>query len=72
MKNAYDKAVAERQVKNSKAVQLDAFIAYIQKSETVITEWSSDIWNVLVESGTVHRDGSITFKFKNGKSITVQ
>lgn len=72
VKKAYDKAVAERHVKNSKAVQLDAFIAYIQKSETVITEWSSDIWNVLVESGTVHRDGSITFKFKNGKSITVQ
>lgn len=72
VKVSYDKTVAERQVKLAKATQLDAFIAYIQKSETVITEWSSDIWNVLVESGTVHRDGSITFKFKNGKQIRVQ
>lgn len=72
VKNAYDKAVEERKVKNSKVVQLDAFIAYIQKSETAITEWSSDLWNVLVESGKVHRDGSVTFKFKNGKQITVQ
>ena len=72
VKNAYDKAVADRQVKISKGLKLDSFIAFIEKSETVITEWSSDIWNVLVESGTVHRDGSVTFKFKNGKQITVQ
>ncbi len=72
LKEIYDKVFAERQVKLAKATQLDAFMSYIQKGETVITEWSSDIWNVLVESGTVHRDGSITFKFKNGKQVTVQ
>lgn len=72
VKATYDKAVEERQLKVSKGLKLDAFIAFVKKSETVITEWSSDIWNVLVESGTVHRDGSVTFKFKNGKQIRVE
>lgn len=70
-KAAYDKVVEERKVKLSKAQQLDAFLYYIKNNEAVITEWSSDIWNVLVESGTVCRDGSIIFKFKNGKQIRV-
>lgn len=72
VKEEYDKMVAERRVKLAKAKQLDAFLFYIKQGETVITEWSSDIWNVLVESGTVHRDGSVTFKFKNGKQVRVE
>lgn len=72
IKLAYDKAVADRQVKLTQALRLDAFVSFIDKGETVITEWSSDIWNVLVESGTVHRDGSVTFKFKNGKQVRIQ
>jgi len=72
VKDVYDKTFAERQVKLAKATQLDAFMFYIQKGETVITEWSSDLWNVLVEIGKVHRDGSVTFKFKNGKQIRAQ
>ena len=63
VKVTYDKTVAERQAKLAKATRLDAFLSFIRKEETVITEWSSDIWNVLVESGTVHRNGSVTFKF---------
>lgn len=71
-KAAYDKAVQAKQLKVSKGHQLDAFIGCIEKSETAITEWSSDIWNVLVESGTVCRDGSVIFKFKNGQQVTVK
>jgi len=55
----------------TKALQIDAFIACLNKRADTLTIWDDDIWNVLVESGTVHRDGSITFKFKNGKKITV-
>lgn len=50
---------------------IDSFIANLKNSADSLPEWSDDVWNVLVESATVHCDGSITFKFKNGKEITV-
>ncbi len=42
------------------------------KSEDKITEWNDSIWMLLVDSATVHRDSSITFKFTNGNEITKQ
>lgn len=70
-KAAYDKATETKNYKRTKALQIDAFIANLKNSADSLPEWSDDIWNVLVESATVHRDGTITFKFKNGKEITV-
>lgn len=70
-KAAYDKALADKMQKRAQALKIDSFIAALKNTETVLTEWNADIWNVLVESGLVHRDGTITFKFKNGKDIMV-
>jgi len=70
-KSAYDKATEAKNYKGAKALQIEAFIASLKKTSDTLLEWDDDIWNILVESGTVHRDGSITFKFKNGKEITV-
>lgn len=70
-KAAYDKAVERKSEKQTKALQLEAFIGSIEFCADTLLEWNEDIWNLLVESGTVHKDGSITFKFKNGTEITV-
>jgi len=70
-KAAYDKATETKNYKKAKALQIDAFIASLKKTSDTLLEWDDDIWNVLVESGTVYRDGSITFKFKNGTELTV-
>ena len=68
---AYNKVIETRNYRQAQALQLDAFISVIKKADIILSEWSMDIWNVLVESGTVHRNLTITFKFKNGKKITV-
>ena len=49
---------------------MKAFIKNLSKSEDKITEWNDSIWMLLVDSATVHRDSSITFKFTNGNEIT--
>lgn len=68
---AYDKMIETKNYKRAQALQLDAFISEIKKADTVLSEWNMDIWNILIESGTVHRNSTITFKFKNGKHVTV-
>ena len=35
--------------------------------ESVLDEWNEELWMIMVEKATVHRDKSITFKFYNGK-----
>ena len=71
VKAAYDKASEVRAYKNSQALKMAVFIAKIENVERTISTWDSDIWNVLVESGVVHRDGTITFKFKSGREARV-
>lgn len=60
----------QRNDKLSQAYKMKAFIKNLSKSEDKITEWNDSIWMLLVDSATVHRDSSITFKFTNGNEIT--
>ena len=74
----YEKAVeklkvaqAERESKLERERELRIFISVLKEQPLVLEKWSDDLWVSLVESGTVHKDGSITFLFKNGASIHV-
>ena len=78
LEKRYDKAVgklktaqAERDSKLERERELRVFIAMIKEKPLILEEWSDDIWISLIESATVHKDGSITFLFKNGASIHV-
>ena len=64
-------AEEERNSKLERERELRVFIAMIKEKPMLLEEWSDDLWISLIESGTVHRDGSITFLFKNGDSIHV-
>lgn len=55
-----------------KAIQdwiLNAFIASLEDKETVIDEFSTDLWNLMIQDALVNEDGSIAFIFKNGAKI---
>ena len=56
----------ERDYKKGQTIRLNAFIEKIKATSECITEWDQEIWNFMLESAIVNRDGSITFKFKNG------
>jgi len=47
------------------------YIRTLKKQPVVLREWSDTIWTVMVEKAIVHRDGAITFVFKNGTEVKV-
>lgn len=70
-KTKLNKAVLEKSRKESQLLRLDCFLAHLKDCPYIIEEWNEELWNVLLESATVQRDKSITFKFKNGKEINI-
>ena len=68
----HDKLEAEVARRKNKARQIAAFIDQLEKAPASLEEWDSQVWSLLLEKGTVNRDGSITFEFRNGKEINVE
>ena len=74
----YEKAVAkcealttERNRQMERDKELHLFIEALLKQPLVLDTWDERLWITLVEKGTVHTDGSITFEFKNGTIIAI-
>ena len=63
-------AQKEKSYKQGQSIRIDAFIERLSKTNEFLIEWDQEIWNFMLETATVNRDESITFKFKNGTEIT--
>ena len=48
-----------------------AYLEAMKQADDYIEEWSEDAWILMVETATVNRNKTITFKFVNGKEIQV-
>lgn len=72
VKNQVDELQQKRAYKLGQAEQLKTFLAQLKKAKTTLQEWDDEVWMTLVESGTVHKDKSITFKYYNGNEVTVR
>lgn len=59
----------EKSYKKAKSKALNSLIAKMEELDSSLLEWSDDIWMLFVDYGIVHKDGMITFKFKNGLEI---
>ena len=59
----------EKQSKLDRIEILNAFIASLEDKETVIDEFSTDLWNLMIQDALVNEDGTIKFVFKNGTEI---
>ena len=46
-------------------------LSFMKQADDYIGEWSEEAWILMVETATVNRDKTITFKFVNGKEIQV-
>lgn len=51
---------------------MNSFLNNLLKSKDKLSTWNDRVWMVMVESGIIHRDGSIMFKFYNGKDIKIE
>ena len=60
----------EKQSKLDRIEILNAFIASLEDKEAVIDEFSTDLWNLMIQDALVNEDGTIKFVFKNGIEIT--
>lgn len=56
----------------NKATRMKAFLVNLGNSLDHLDDWNNHIWMTLVESGTVHRSGSVTFKLNNGHQFNVR
>ena len=70
-KSKLDRVLIEKSRKESQLLRLDCSISRLKDSPYIIEEWNEELWNVLLESATVQRNKSITFKFKNGTEINI-
>ena len=68
----YNKLEAEIAKRRGKAQEIVRFIDQLSSAPLVLDEWDNQIWSLMVEKGTVNRNRSILFEFRNGKVIKVE
>ena len=68
-KQDYENISAEIVSRNTRIIRLNDFLSTLQKTDALLTDFDENLWGALMEYGTVQRDGSITFCFRNGMEI---
>ena len=66
-----DSAMAKRAKLRERDEALRLFLEAVRQQPLILQRWDERVWNTLLESGTVCRDGSIRFLFRNGVLIEV-
>lgn len=69
-KERYDALAALRTEKLARAKAVDRFIAALKERDDPLAEFDSHLWLATVDYATVHRDGTLTFRFYDGTEIT--
>ena len=74
----YEAAAAElerlqnlRSTRSQQDKAMGLYIRTLKKQPEILHNWDATIWTVIVEKAIVHRNGEITFVFKNGTEIRV-
>lgn len=70
-KEKLDKELEEKESMVEKADALRRFLKNLSERPTLIETYDPILWNVMLEKAIVNKDGTITFKFKGGKEITL-
>ena len=66
LKQQLDEAISERDSREIKSKSMNLFITDIKEALIMINEFDLTLWNIMLDEAIVNKDGSITFKFKNG------
>ncbi len=65
-----DELEATKRERLGKSKIIEGFIKDIESRPLVITEFDDKLWLAVVDTATVGRDGTMTFRFRNGTEIT--
>lgn len=72
VKSECDGLLEQKENRILKAREIDLFILNLQKLKQDTLEFDEGLWNLLIENVIVHRDKSMTFRFKSGIKIKVE
>ena len=70
-KELYEKLNEEKKYKQAKAITLKSYLSTFENADTEILEWDDALWMTVLDKAIVNRTETITFKFINGKEITL-
>lgn len=65
-----EKLKADKLEREKKADSISAFMFELHERDRFVEEFSSELWNTMIDIVTVHHDGRMVFRFKNGKEVT--
>lgn len=66
-----NKATAERESRIQRDRDLRIFIGSLSNQPLILDTWDERLWIALLDSATIHTDGHISFRFKDGTEIEV-
>ncbi|WP_312032595.1 recombinase family protein [Hujiaoplasma nucleasis] len=67
-----DDLINTKMNKENQAIKMRTYLNNIIQSEDELMQWNESVWMLMVESAVVHRDSSITFRYKNSEEIEVR
>ena len=56
--------------RNNRKSQIAGFLDELDKSKELVTEFSTGLWNTVVDSVTVYSRSKVVFRFKGGTDVT--
>jgi Site-specific recombinases, DNA invertase Pin homologs len=65
-----DELEATKRERLGKAKIIEGFIKDIESRPLAITEFDDKLWLAVIDTATVSKDGTMTFRFRNGTEIT--
>ena len=57
----------EIQSRRQRCVEMELYLDTLAECGNIVTEFDSYLWNMVIETATVHKDGAIVFRFKDGR-----
>jgi len=69
LKSKREALIEQRNSRQAQALKMKSYLLNLSVTEDILDEWNESIWMLLVDSATVHRDKSITFKFQDGTEL---
>jgi len=69
LKAKVERLQARREERKWQEISIGAFMFEIMERDEALTEFDNKLWTTTVESVTVHADGRLVFRFKNGIEI---
>ena len=65
-----DKLEATKRERLGKAKTIEIFIKDVESRPLVISEFDEKLWLAVIDTATVARDSTISFRFRNGSEVT--